>query len=212
MSGSCWGSRREQLALFLFGPTLSKLPLVFKENCGGFCKAKAFITSRSLSSRGAVKVYTKAFQKVPLMRKKHGEKTYEYGYVWITLPSEVAGKPAIVKVYVLEEEPVEEKPLAPLPAKTPALEPQPEQRPQPAQPAPPAPIRPLPPALPAPAQPLQPLVPLQRERLSPELELLRALRPQPEREPQLRDLPPFEEFTLEPEEEGKRKRKWLRWP
>ena len=166
-------------------------------------------------------MFTKAFQKVPVMRKKRGGKTYEYGYVWITLPPEAAGKPAIVKVFVLEEEPVEEKLLASLPAKTPAPEPQPmpvpqpEQRPQPAQPAlppaqpaPPAPIRPLPPAL--------PMAPLsQRERLSPELDtLLRALRPQPEREPP-RDLLPFEEFTLEPEEEGKRKRRrlfGLGWP
>jgi hypothetical protein len=61
------------------------------------------------------------------------------------------------------------------------------------------------------------MAPLQRERLSPELDtLLRALRSQPEQEPP-RDLLPFEEFTLEPEEEkeeGKRKRKLfgLRWP
>jgi hypothetical protein len=147
-----------------------------------------------------VKVFTKAFQKVPLMRKKHGSRVYEYGYVWITLPVEAAGKPAVVKVIVIEEEPVEERPLAPsAPVERKAPEP-------PAQPAPPAPIQPLPPA-----QPLLPLVP-QRERLSPELEpLLRALRARPEREPQLRDLLPFEEFTLEPEEERKEERK-RRWP
>jgi hypothetical protein len=95
-----------------------------------------------------MKVFTKVFQKVPAMRKKRGSKVYEYGYVWVTLPSEAAGKPAIVRVYVLEEEPVEEKLLAPptperkVPAPEPRPEPapQPEQRPQPAQLA-------LPPAL-----------------------------------------------------------------
>lgn len=138
-------------------------------------------------------MYTKAFQKVPVMRKKHGSKVYEYGYVWVTLPPEAAGKPAVVKVIVVEEEQVEEKLLAP----GPRPEPQPEQRPQPApaQPAPPpsqlAPAQPLPPA--------QPLLPLLRGRLG--------------LEPPLRDVLPYEEFTLEPEEEEvKRRRKWLRWP
>ena len=76
-------------------------------------------------------MFTKVFQKVPAMRKRHGDKVYEYGYVWITLPSEAAGRPAIVKVYVLEEEPVEEKLLAPPTPerKVPAPEPRPEQPP-----------------------------------------------------------------------------------
>ena len=163
-------------------------------------------------------MYTKAFQRIPAMRKRRGDKVYEYGYVWITLPPEAAGKPAIVRVFVLEEEPIKEQLLAPLPAperKAPAPEPQPEQRsqpaqpvlPPPAQPAPPAPIQPLPPA-----QPLQPLVPLQRERLNPELDtLLRALRTQPERAQQFRDLLPFEGFTLDIEEEREERRK-RRWP
>jgi len=205
-------------------------------------------------------VFTKAFQKVPVMRKRRGDKVYEYGYVWITLPPEAAGKPAIVRVFVLEEEPVEEKPLtsptperkAPAPEPRPEPAPQPVQRPQPAQPAAPQPATPRPaqpvapqPALPRPQQtqlrppaqppaqpalkqpqvPLlpphrilsEPLPPLQpsRSSLSPELASLLTLRSRPE-QLQLRDLLPFEEFTLgeEEKEEGKRKRRLfgLRWP
>ena len=140
-----------------------------------------------------MKVFTKAFQKVPVMRKKHGSKVYEYGYVWVTLPAETAGKPAIVKVYVIEEEPIEEKLLPPL-----APQAERRQRPQPAQPAPPAQL----PRRESPSLLSEPEV------------LLEPLRAQPERaEPRLEDLwlPPFNEFTLgEEEEEGEKCRR--RWP
>jgi len=179
--------------------------------------------------------FTKTFEKVPASRRRHGGKVYEYGYVWLLLPPECIGKTAVVKVYVLEEgemppQPQPAQPAAPQPA---APRPQPRPQPQvsPAQPALPGPLtqprpqpqptqpRPLPARPQPPASPLsEPLPPLQPSQpsLSPELApLLKPLRSRPE-QLQLRDLLPFEEFTLgEEEEEGKRKRRGLfglRWP
>ena len=187
-----------------------------------------------------VREFTKTFEKVPASRRRHGGKVYEYGYVWLLLPPDCVGKTAVVKVYVLEEgemppQPQPAQPAAPQPA-TPT---RPQPRPQPAQPATPRPAQPAlsrpltqprpqqaqlrPPAQP-PAQPQAPLLPPHRilsepllrpsqPSLSPELASLLTLRPRPERF-QLRDLMPFEEFTLgeEEKEEEKRKRGLFRWP
>ena len=158
----------------------------------------------------------KTFEKVPAVRRRHGSKAYEYGYVWLLLPPECIGKTAVVKVYVLEEG--ERPPAQPQPQPA-----QPQPRPQPPQPRPaphptprpaqpqPALPRPLTQLRPQPQPPRPPSAPL--PPVSPELDtLLRSLRPQPGRA----QLLPFEEFTLgeeEKEEEEKRRRKWLfGWP
>jgi hypothetical protein len=179
-----------------------------------------------------VREFTKTFEKVPASRRKHGGKVYEYGYVWVVLPPECIGKTAVVKVYVLEEfeRPPQPQPAQPATPTRPQPKPQPQvspaqpalprPQPQPTQPRP-LPARPQPPAQPqAPLLPphrilSEPLPPLQppQPSLSPELASLLTLRSRPE-QPQLRDLLPFEEFTLgeEEKEEEKRKRGLFRWP
>jgi len=175
-----------------------------------------------------VREFTKTFEKVPASRRRHGGKVYEYGYVWVVLPPECIGKTAVVKVYVLEEgeRPPQPQPAQPAASQPAAPRPQPRPQPQvsPAQPAQPRPLtQPRPPAQPGP-QPQTPLLPPHRilsepllrpsqPSLSPELASLLTLRPRPERS-QLRDLMPFEEFTLgeEEKEEEKRKRGLFRWP
>jgi hypothetical protein len=156
--------------------------------------------------------FTKTFEKVPASRRRHGGKVYEYGYVWVVLPPDCIGKTAVVKVYVLEEgERPPAQPAQPA-APQPALP-----RPQQAQLRPPAqpPAQPRAPLLPPHRILSEPLPPLQppQPSLSPELASLLTLRSRPE-QPQLRDLLPFEEFTLgeEEKEEEKRKRGLFRWP
>jgi len=167
-----------------------------------------------------VREFTKTFEKVPASRRRHGGKVYEYGYVWVVLPPECIGKTAVVKVYVLEEgempqpRPQPAQPATPRPAQP--VAPQPAQpRPQQAQLRPPAQPRPQPqvPLLPPHRILSEPLLRPSQPSLSPELASLLTLRPRPERS-QLRDLMPFEEFTLgeEEKEEEKRKRGLFRWP
>jgi len=36
--------------------------------------------------------FTKTFEKVPPVRRRHGSKAYTYGYVWLLLPPECIGK------------------------------------------------------------------------------------------------------------------------
>jgi len=50
-----------------------------------------------------MKLFTKFFEKIPATTRRHGDKVYKYGYVWLLLPRDYVGCSAVVKVYITEE-------------------------------------------------------------------------------------------------------------